>query len=440
MNRKVLILLLILFVISTAFFIFQHSRDLGWDFSVYVLNAKYLFSGGFYFEWLRAPLVPLIIGILSFVAFGSYLVAEYLYIALVSFLFFFASVTLAKKLRINLLIFYGLLLSPFLLLVGLTAGTELLYLTFLMFAINFTLSDKKNSAIFLGIFVGLAFLTHYTSLVFMFLFFVRRPWLKRTFTSLVSFIIIISPWFLYNFLATGSLLTSIADSYAQNIYFRDYLFMPFSLSHFLQAFSYYYLAFFIPGIFICFKNLKNKKIDYFPLLLMSIFFLLVLYFYSRIPLKNPRYLFLLTLPITFFSTSFFEKLEKKLNRRAIIIILVTIILANFLFSIFVLFSYISPFSNRLEYKNVLMNIEKDCMYSSDKWVYLNYFGIVAEPMPWNKEELLQALGKGKRFVIFGSAEPEYLNDRPFLETLPTIKKLLITQLLVMKVCALNLTK
>ncbi|MEM2089629.1 MAG: hypothetical protein QXL88_00850 [Candidatus Pacearchaeota archaeon] len=410
-------ILLILFIIATTFFIIQHAYSLKWDFSAYVLNAKYLFSNGSYFEWLRLPLVTLLIGIFSFITFGNYTAAEYFYIIFVSFLFFLASVNLAKKLRINSLVFYALMLSPSLLLIGLSEGTELLVLTFLMFALNFLFSEARSSAALLGIFIGLASLTHYTALAFVFLFFVRKPLCKRACTSLIFFLVVVLPWFLYNFFVTGSFLTSIVDAYAQNIYFRRYLFMPFNWTHFFKIFSYYCI-FFVLGIIICFKKLKHKEMNCFSPLIMLLIFFLVLFSYSRIPLKTPRYLFSLSLPIAFFSTFFFEKLKEK-SKKLFVIAIIAIVLFNFIFAFS---NFFVSFSSKEVYKNALESLDKKCMYASDHWVYLNYFGFVAEPMPWDQEELLHELEKGKRFVIFGSAEPEYLSNSSFLETLPKINK------------------
>ncbi|PIU01939.1 hypothetical protein COT68_00550, partial [bacterium (Candidatus Torokbacteria) CG09_land_8_20_14_0_10_42_11] len=50
----------ILFCLATAFFVIQHATGLSWDFIVYVLNAKYLFAKGFYFEWERPIVTPLL--------------------------------------------------------------------------------------------------------------------------------------------------------------------------------------------------------------------------------------------------------------------------------------------------------------------------------------------------------------------------------------------
>ena len=125
--------LLFVFLITTIFFIVHRFLIYSWDYSVYVLNAKHFFNKGFYFEILRPPLVPTIIGFLGNV-FG-YFLADILFIILVSFLFFSATYLLTKELKINTLLFYVLLLTPTTLAYGLFAGTELLFLALILFAI-----------------------------------------------------------------------------------------------------------------------------------------------------------------------------------------------------------------------------------------------------------------------------------------------------------------
>src|SRR3989344_5483964 len=88
------ILLTILFLISTIFFISQHYLDLSWDFSAYVINAKFFFYGGDYYEVYRAPLISIFLGIFLILSkFG-----EYLYILFVCVLFFYSNIRLSKTL------------------------------------------------------------------------------------------------------------------------------------------------------------------------------------------------------------------------------------------------------------------------------------------------------------------------------------------------------
>ena len=91
------LLIVFVFVSSTSFFIYQHSTGISWDFSVYVLNAKYIFSDGKYFEWLRPPLIPVFLGLFSLFGWKA---SEYLFIIFTSGLFLFSSIKLSKKLNL----------------------------------------------------------------------------------------------------------------------------------------------------------------------------------------------------------------------------------------------------------------------------------------------------------------------------------------------------
>ena len=47
-------LFIVLFVVTTLFFIYQKVNVLSWDFGTYVMNGKYWFANGFYFEPFKA--------------------------------------------------------------------------------------------------------------------------------------------------------------------------------------------------------------------------------------------------------------------------------------------------------------------------------------------------------------------------------------------------
>jgi len=120
-----------LFFFATAFFLYQHSLGIAWDFASYSLNAEYIFFGGDYFEWFRAPLASFLIGLFTFFILPLW-VAEYLYIIFVSTLFLYSCLRFCKSFKLKPELFYILILNPFTILVGLAVGTELLTLSFLM--------------------------------------------------------------------------------------------------------------------------------------------------------------------------------------------------------------------------------------------------------------------------------------------------------------------
>jgi len=88
------LVLFLLFVFSTIFFLIQHYFYLGWDFSAYVLNAEHFFYSGLYFEVYRAPLISLILGLFLFL--GKF--SESIYILIVSILFLFSTLKLSDSL------------------------------------------------------------------------------------------------------------------------------------------------------------------------------------------------------------------------------------------------------------------------------------------------------------------------------------------------------
>ncbi|MBI2076689.1 MAG: hypothetical protein HYT72_05580 [Candidatus Aenigmarchaeota archaeon] len=385
----------LLLLFSTVFFVYQHSTGLSWDFSVYVLNAKYMFSNGFYFEWNRPPFVPFVMGILSI--FG-WVAAEYLYIILVSALFAYSSKLLAEKINVDKSLFYGLLLSPFVLNTGLSVGTELLYLSFLQLALAYL--DKARSAAF----ISLLFLTHYSNFIYTLLIFFRRH-AKKIPVSFGIIILFFAPWLLYNFYLSGDPLTSVADAYAGNVKFRDYIKMPFNFSDVLDV-SGYYILLFAFGIYKLGISRKFGKMD---ILMLAVLALSLLSYYT-IPIKTSRYLFNLTLPLVYFSAVWINKL--KLRRAAAI----AIIIANFsLASI-----YFVNLENRGVYEDALSKAD-NCMIKSNAWPFINYLGKPSEPFP-RKENMANEISNGTRIILFKRGEPDYASDKDFISSFPVINE------------------
>jgi hypothetical protein len=144
--------LYLFYFLATLFFLFQHFRGVSWDFMVYSMNGQYFFGDKFFFEWLRPPLISILIGVFGFLGNKT---AEFFYIILVAFLHFFSSILFAKKFKILPNYFYILSLSFFVLINGLNVGSELLTLSMIQFFLTFLGSWLG------GIFLGLAFLTRY---------------------------------------------------------------------------------------------------------------------------------------------------------------------------------------------------------------------------------------------------------------------------------------
>ena len=151
---------LILFIITTIFFLYRYFVTYSWDLSVYFLNGLYFFGKGVYFEVLRPPLTALIIGLFTFI---SENLAIILFIIFTSFLYFISIKKISKTLKFDFLILYILAITPFVLLSGLGYGTELLGLVFLILCLDSILKKDIKS----GFFLGLAFLTRYNNFIYL---------------------------------------------------------------------------------------------------------------------------------------------------------------------------------------------------------------------------------------------------------------------------------
>ena len=339
---------LTLFILSTSFFIYQHIVDHTlWDFYVYLMNGKYWFHHGFYFELYRAPVAPLILGLL-----GGNIFAEFSYIALVSSLFAIVTYYLAKQLKIDEVVLYGLMLSTYTLLEGLASGTELLSLVFLELGILFVLKDDIKS----GIGFALSFLTRYTMASQALLIFFHRD-LKKILISIGVMLAVISPWLIYNKLVFGNYFASIADSYALNIYFRGYIAQQPRFKDFLLVGNVIWVPFLI-GL----RKFKFNREN----LIFAVSGILVIINYFMTPLKIARYLFPLILPIAYFAS---KSTPKKIILPMFIAMLIVAFAAQPIKGPF----YINQV-NKIKELNL-----SDCYIESNIWPLLDYSGIPAAP-------------------------------------------------------------
>ncbi len=381
-----------LYIFSLIFFIYQHTTGLSWDFSVYVLNAKYLFGQGIYFEWLRPPLTPVIIGIFS--VFG-WLIAEYLYIIFVVTLYCFATVKLAEKLKIKPALLYIFLITPFILNYSLVAGNYLLALALILLTISAVPSPTA------GAFLGLATLTDYKCIIFLPLLLFNKNF-KKIILAIALFIAILLPWLLFNYFVTGNALTSIADSFFLNITNTERVSMQVNFAHLLDVINIS-LPFFIFGLI---KRLKQlKRID----LIMLFIVVLSFFSYSRIPFKHPIYMIYLIIPVAYFSSIALTRIKKILP----LLIIVNIILA--IHSFF-------PLPDTTIYKQATENID-DCMLYSNAWVFFDYFGIPSAFVPKTVEKTKEVIESGGRVLIFSNLpDPPYATNKTLLLQFPLIKE------------------
>ena len=388
--------LILCFVLATLFFLFQHFKGISWDFMVYSMNAQYFFGNQFFFEWLRPPLAPLLIGIFGFLGDKA---AEFFYIILISFLHLLSSKLFSKKFGIHENYFYILSLSFFVLINGLNVGSELLVLSMIQFFLAFFGTGWSP------LFLGLAFLTRYNSFIFLPLLLFNWN-LKKIIRDVLIFLLTISPWFIYNYIKTGNFLYGFVNSYALNVAFREYYIMGFDFMHVLLVINFL-IPFFIIGLIFALRKF-NKK--HFMILLLLIFSLAS---YSTIPFKTPRYLFFLVLPAVYFSCMFFKRFKP---RKILLLILIVV-------NIFALFSvnYLFEIDDVHQYEEPI-NYAENCLVMSNAWVHLNYLGREAEPAP-TKDMIGRELGEGKVLILYKHVvEPEYVSEKEFLYNFDVIKE------------------
>jgi hypothetical protein len=392
---------LIAYIVSTVIFIIGHSWYLGWDFSVYVLNAKYWFANGQYFEIERAPMMSLIIGLLSF--FG-WTFAEYLYLIIISALFAYSCYVFSKSVKVNEISFYLLSLNVFVLIYGLSEGTELLSLVFIQLFIAMLIKNKWYS----GLFLGLACLTRYNLIIFVPLLLFHKG-IKNKINSFILFSVPFIPWFFYNKVNYGNIFFSIADSYALNVAYRYYVPITLEYFNFILAWNLL-IPFALIGIFYLFykDKLKHKK------WILITYFLLAVYSLYSLKSNIVRY-FILISPIgAFLATQCFDQWKKFGEKIVVILFVIGVIL----------FPVVFAHQNlvKVDYNEIVdqLNLTHGCAIKSNVWVRLNYAGKVSSPFP--HPTLIEQNIKEGYYVFFQyeSREPAYIENESFMEQFPVV--------------------
>lgn len=412
----------VMFLVSTYLLLYQHYSSLSWDFSSYVLNGKYFFHNGNFFSTLRPPIAPIILGLFYFL--GP--ISEYLYIILSAILFLYSSIILSdvifqkgiKSEKISTyfsrFVFYALSLGLTTLRYGTSAGTELLTLALLELAIaNMFLG--KNS----GIYLALAFLTKYNSLIFFPILFFNKD-IHKILMNILSFCSLVFLWFLYNFIKYGNWFTSFIDAYAINVYNRSYIHIPFNFMHVVNVIGYF-LPLLILGLILGIVNLVRIKNKWFFYNKYTLFFLsvmiYVIYDYSNIPLREPRYLFNLILPVAFFSSLLIFFISIRLGKSKHFFTGILIIL----FVIFSYQSYALTYSQR-DYDNQFYNATNDiqrlgiknCEIQSPLWVPMNYLS--GNVYPLDSSKINQTIESNKIVLIFKDEitfDDKFTKKRPY---------------------------
>ncbi len=389
--------IILAFLASTSYFCFQHSTGISWDFAVYVLNSRYLFQDGFFFEWLRPPLAPALLYVLS--GLGS--IAEYAYVVIVSLVFAFACVKFGERMRLDRDVFYCLMLSPYVLNWAFFAGTEALSISLLMLSMAYI--DGKGC----GAFFGLAVLARYTNVTYgIILAYGKKP--RDLALLFVTAFLLVLPWMAYNMAEKGHPLYSMADSYFFNIVYRENFKTPFDFSHVFEVLTYY-VPFVFYGVFLSLR--KRSRAD----AIMLGFAILSLYSYSSIPVKEVRHLFSLCLPAAYYTARAVETLSTRISPKKTAVLF---LVANLAWGLSV-FRPLDVFPGLFE---GFENLDENCMAESNAWPYINYLGVRAGTFP-TQYELGDSIRGGNRILLvrYGtSTEPEYALNRSFTNAFPRI--------------------
>ncbi len=402
-------IIVLAFLASTAFFLWQHTTGVGWDFAAYSLNARYWFQGGAYFQALRPPLVPLLIGLFGLISKAG---AEFLFIASSSLFFAVSSFKLARKLGLPPDLFYVASLTPFVLIEGFKNGTELLCLALLELVLVYLGSAAAP------VFLGLAVLTRYPAAIFGVLLLFTRDF-RTFFRDVFVAGAVCAPWLVYNQIVFGHWAASFMDSYAMNMKFRSYLAGPFRWADVARV-GFYLLPPALAGaILLVWKRNGQKSPDprYGPIV---VFLGLAVLSYARVQQKQARYLFDLTLPLAVLSAAALARLPKKAWRIAATAGLAVLCAGSIGFA-----WRNNPDSVRLDdvrvYRRVMVELEPrlgNCRLGTNTWDFVNYFGRTAEPFPM--DALVETrLAEGYRLLLFKNmGEPKL--GRAFLDRLPIL--------------------
>lgn len=387
------------FTLTTIWFLWQHTTGISWDFSVYVLNAKY-FWGGSYFQWGAPPLASILLAMFA----PAGILAEYIYIVLVSTLWLFACIRLANNWGLDRTIFYLVCLNPAVLILGLKNGTELLSLALITFFFAEYFGGKARA----GVTLATAVLTRWTNIIFV-PFLLLSKNVKKIISAIAMFVVVLLPWFAYSWIATGSPLTSIVEAAVGEKLRAEYIMQPINIMDILLI-GNWMIPLAIAGLVLALRKLKNTKN-----ILMLFILALALLAYAMTSIKDIRYLFMLILPLAYFSTMAIGKLKsgKKLLSILLALNIVTILGALVL----------APTSVVLESPTQYFTALADrdtCAMSSNAWIYMNYLGWPADD-PIRLELVDKKISDGWRLLMFKSIpEPDWVFNVTIRDRLPLI--------------------
>jgi 4-amino-4-deoxy-L-arabinose transferase-like glycosyltransferase len=354
-------ILLLLFTISFALRLYIDTSYFFWDESVYLLNAKWFAIGKSEYNEINSR--PLLV---SFFLSFFYGLKNFEVISRIILIFL-------NSLSIPVIFLLGREIKPK---VGILSAVLLVFLPFhiqssrwimtdsinMLFIMLFILFLMRKKAVLSGLFAGLAFLTKYTSFIFIpiilipFFYYFKKP--KFFFKFFLGLTIII-PLLVFNLLYFGSMfnfLFSAIDAVSK----KETVTLPFIAWLFYDLMGIILLPFFLLSIY---SSLKFKKCRLFLFWLISFFFVSLLVINIGTD-KPPSILWMVErfllplLPIVLVLTSYsiIELLKKD---KFIIILLIVFIVFN-------IPNYSIAYTPSIEFEDGLRNVTKTMGIYIDK--------------------------------------------------------------------------
>ncbi|MFH1770699.1 MAG: glycosyltransferase family 39 protein [archaeon] len=354
----------------------NYSKLLGWDSAVYLANARSHISDSNFSEDFRFPLLELMISVVWLVFGESVLIIKLLMIifsTLALFGFYLVSKEFMKT-EFALLATIFLSLTYVFLYWSHRIYTDIPALCMVLFAIYFSFkyingkvySKKKIKSFdkyiyFVGVLTGLIFLIRYPSVLFIIpiLLFLLKKDLKGLAKLSLAGMVVVLPWFVYNFVKYGNPLWSLIQQFQRFLEYTSPEPMSILILFFIWNVSFIGLLFFFG-----YSKKKNYWIVFMILLINSAYYLFL------VNLKLERYLLMIMpffLIICFVGAENIFKKVKMKNFFLASLILLIIILSIVSFSKTILQTHLentSPLIPAVEYvKNI----------PSDKTIVSNYF-------------------------------------------------------------------
>lgn len=422
-NKKFILTLVLFVLFSLVILEIYLNYGVGWDFVAHYLSARALISSNFtnfvhsavaknqtsinfgiietkklYFETYRAPLSIVIMAIIELFL-SKYIILLYLFLMVI--LLFIGSFYLSKSLNIEFILLSSLLLMPYLFIFPFIINSEeMLSLSLMLIALGFILKGKWQA----GIFLGLASLSKYTSLIFLPLLLFSGS-KKKIIYSYLAFGITTLPWFLFNYVFFGnpiySYLSSIQVSLESSV--------PSTISIISLLILF---ANFIPAIFAIilfqYKKLIGNKIKkpinkikkiyatdpkLFPItvfFILSIIEFIILGTHEDI-FDQTRYAYFLYASIAIILSIYITKIRSFANEKdkykTILYIIYIFSFVLMILSVLILYVNhgqilgINKMSILYQFRQSNITITSfnvgNCSVISNDWVYLRYYGISA---------------------------------------------------------------